>query len=195
MITAAEIAHGLAGAIRVVRLDVGVRDWFDDSFVAARRSFWGVALIFPLFVAVELMPLPEGTPPSGGFDLGLTLTGYVIAATAYPLAAWHLTRAFGVAASYARYLTAYNWFGVLQSAVFAPIYILVSLAGGDLSTFLMVYFADRLCFVIYAVFLARVMLRAEFGHAMILMVADLMISQSLGQLIAAIKAGPLTPGA
>jgi hypothetical protein len=38
-------------------------------------------------------------------------------------------------------------------------------------------------------FLARIM-RAEFGQAMIQMVADLMISQSLGQLIAAIKAGP-----
>lgn len=190
MITAAEIAHGLAGAFRVVRLDAGVRDWFDDSIVAARRSFWGVALIFPLFVATELMPLPEGAPPSPSFDFGLSLTSYVIAATAYPLAAWHLTRAFGVGASYLRYLTAYNWFGVLQSAAFGPIYILVSLAGGDLSTLVIVYLADRLSFAVYAVFIARVMLRAQLGHAVILMAVDLMISQSLTQLIQAIRVGP-----
>jgi hypothetical protein len=35
--------------------------------------------------------------------------------------------------------------------------MLVGFAGGDLSTFLLVYFADRLCFVIYVVFLARIM--------------------------------------
>jgi hypothetical protein len=190
LITAAEIAHGLAGAVRVVRLDVGVRDWFDDSLVAARRSFWGVALIFPLFVLIELMPLPEGTPPTREFDFFLTLFSYIIAATAYPLAAWHLTRTFGLGASYPRYLTAYNWFGVLQSAAFAPIYMLVSFGGGDLSTFLIVYFADRLVFVVYAVFIARTMLRAELGQAVILMVVDLMISQSLGQLIAAIRTVP-----
>jgi hypothetical protein len=190
LITAAEIAHGLAGAVRVVRLDAQVRDWFDDSLVAARRSFWGVALIFPLFVLVELMPLPAGSPPAREFDFGLTLATYVIAATAYPVAAWHMTRAFGLAASYARYLTAYNWFGVLQSLVFAPLYMLVSLGGGDVSTFLLVYLADRVCFVIYAVFIARTMLRAEFGQAIILMAIDLMISQSLGQMIAALRAVP-----
>jgi hypothetical protein len=34
------------------------------------------------------------------------------------------------------------------------------------------------------------MLRAEFGQAIILMAVDLMISQSLAQIIAAIRAGP-----
>lgn len=189
MITLPEIVHGLAGALRVVRLDGAVRDWFDDSLTAARRSFWGVALVFPLYMVVELLPLPEGVPQSG-FDPALSTLGYVIAAVAFPVAAWHLTRVLGLAASYPRYLAAYNWFGTLQIAVFAPLYIAVSLGGGDLSMLLVVYVADRAVFAIYAVFLARTMLRAELGQAMILMIVDMMISQSIGQLIGAIKAGP-----
>jgi hypothetical protein len=55
---------------------------------------------------------------------------------------WH-TRALEAAAGYGRFTGE-----TPRTHVFAPIYMLVGFAGGDLSTFLLVYFADRLCFVI-----------------------------------------------
>jgi len=189
LITTPEIVQGLAGAIRIIRFDARAGDWFDGSLAAARRSFWGFVLVFPLFVMVELLPLPEGPVAPREFDPGLTLLSFVIAVTAYPLAAWHMTRAFGLAAGYPRYLTAYNWFTVVEAAAFAPLYALISLGGWDFTTLVAVYYAERVLCAVYAVFIARTVLRAELGQAMILAVVDFMISQSLGQLMAAIRMG------
>ena len=191
MITAGEIVHGIAGAARIIRFDARVRDWFDDSLVAAKRSFWGAAITFPVQLLLELVPRGDEAA-AASFDPMLTALDHAIAWTAYPLAAWHIARAFGLGAYFPRYLTAYNWWNTLQLVLLAPIIAIAAFADGDsratiLAVIGIVY---TLLYAGYAVFMARVMLRAQVGHAVILMAVDLMISQTLAQLIQAIQAGP-----
>jgi hypothetical protein len=192
LITPGEIAHGIAGAARIIRLDVRVHDWFDDSLTAAKRSFWGAAITLPVQLLLDLVPRGDASGVASSFDPVLTTLDHVIAWTLYPLAAWHMARAFGLGAYFPRYLTAYNWWNTLQLVLLAPLIALASYADPDsratlLATIGLIY---TLLYAGYAVFIARVMLRAQLGHAVILMVVDLMISQTLAQLIQAIRAGP-----
>lgn len=188
MITTAEIAHGLAGAIRIIRLDARVADWFDDSLTAARRSFWGAAIAFPFQILIELTRPADPGGAVATFDPVLTVLEFIIGWTAYPLAAWHLSRVFGLGAYYPRYLTAYNWWNTLQWVLLAPIIAATGSAGPEMR--MLVLLGVILLYAGYAVFTARIVLRAELGQAIILMAVDLLISQSLGQLMATIRMGP-----
>jgi hypothetical protein len=188
LITSAEIAHGLAGAIRIIRLDARVVDWFDDSLAAARRSFWGAAIAFPFHVLVELTRPADSRGAAVAFDPSLTVLEFIIGWTAYPLAAWHLSRAFGLGAGYPRYLTAYNWWNTLQWVALSPVIAATASAGPEMRG--MVLLGIVLLYASYAVFTARIVLRAELGQAIILMAVDLLISQLLAQVMAAIRAAP-----
>ena len=185
MITLAEILRGLAGAARIIRFDATARDWYEDSLVAAKRSFWAALLGLPFDLLTRVVPSP--VQPDRGFDPVLDLLGYVIGWTAYPLAAWYLTRALRVNARYARYLTAYNWLNVVQLALFAPLTALLRLSGnvGDAAN--IVGLGIFALSAAYLYFTARVFLQVPSHQAVGLVVVDYGLTLTIVQMVDSLR--------
>jgi hypothetical protein len=106
----AEIWRALHGAWRLLFLDTrGLAD-FDGSRSGGLRSFWAIAFVLPVNVAIiaidELGPTAEVLPPhSAAFQLiGAMLVPPVLLAVIYGLARW-----YGRAERYWLFVTTYNW--------------------------------------------------------------------------------------
>lgn len=185
MIALAEILRGLAGATRIIRFDASARDWYDDSLEAAKRSFWAALLGLPFDLLTRIVPSP--TAPERGFDPVVDLLGYVIGWTAYPLAAFYLTRTLGVHGRYPRYLAAYNWLGVVQLALFAPLLALIRLSGDTGDATAIVGLGIMALSGAYLFFTARIFLAVPPHQAFGLVVVDYGLTISLSNMVDAMK--------
>ncbi len=185
MITLAEVLRGLAGAARIIRFDASARDWYDDSFDAARRSFWAALLGLPFDLLTRIVPSPLA--PERGFDPVIDMLGYVIGWTAYPLAAWYLTGALRVSNRYPRYLAAYNWLNVVQLALFAPLLALIRLSGDTGDAAAIVGLGITALSGTYLYFTARTFLAVPAHQAFGLVIVDYGLTISLSNMVDALK--------
>ncbi len=121
------IADGLAAAILLalgrtgglVRLIAGD----GEAILAARRSFWAIAVALPGFLALHLMDWAvEGRPHAAGRLLAHDLAGYVIGWLGFAVMSHRLMRDFGREALWPRFIAAFNWCSVVQ-------YLLLVVAG------------------------------------------------------------------
>ena len=106
----AEIWRALHGAWRLALLDSrGLAD-FDGSRSGGLRSFWAIALVLPLNVAItaidELGPSAEMLPPHSAV---FQLLGSILAWPLLLLAIYGLARWYGRAERYWLFVTTYNW--------------------------------------------------------------------------------------
>ncbi|HRI11314.1 MAG TPA: hypothetical protein PKW35_26030 [Nannocystaceae bacterium] len=115
------------------------------------------------------------------------MLGYVIGWTAYPLAAWYLTRTLGVNAHYPRYLAAYNWLNVVQLALFAPLLALIRLSGDTGDAAAIVGLGITALSGAYLYFTARTFLAVPPHQAFGLVVVDYGLTISLANMVDALK--------
>jgi hypothetical protein len=121
------IADGLAAAILLAlgRADGLVRlvAVAGETRLAARRSFWAIAVALPGFLALHLMDWAvEGRPQHAGRLLAHDLAGYLIGWLGFAVLSHRLMRDFGRAALWPRFIAAWNWCSVVQ-------YMLLVVAG------------------------------------------------------------------
>ena len=106
----AEIWRALHGAWRLALLDTRGLAEFDGSRSGGLRSFWAIALVLPLNIAItaiaELGPTAEMLPPhSAAFQLlGSMLAWPLLLLVIYGLARW-----YGRAERYWLFVATYNW--------------------------------------------------------------------------------------
>jgi hypothetical protein len=106
----AEIWRALHGAWKLLFLDTRGLAQFDGSRSGGLRSFWAIALVLPLNVAIiaidQLGPAQDVLPPHSAV---LQLIGLVIAWPALLLVIYILARWYGRAERYWLFVTTYNW--------------------------------------------------------------------------------------
>jgi len=122
-----EIWQALYGAWRFARLDRNAIHYFDLSHRGTWRSFWAASLCYPGFLFLVWSRIDEQTlaQSSLGHIFLVETIGYVVAWTAFPLAALALCRALRREERGFDFITAYNWSQLLQTALF----VLVALIG------------------------------------------------------------------
>ncbi|MDD9876343.1 MAG: hypothetical protein OXR84_02750 [Magnetovibrio sp.] len=121
----ADVAAGIAGAIKLARFDPDGFEHFDTSITGFWRSFLAAVVIAPLFmVLLVIRYIAEPTAGSFLHYIILECEAYVIAWFAFPLIVAYLSRALGKEDRYLGYIVAYNWAAVAQSVVYLPIVIL-----------------------------------------------------------------------
>ena len=120
------IAVGLAGAVRLVKLDLTGLDYYGDTPDDFWRSFLAAVVVAPLFLLYLVLRFIGAPPADEGFlhYVIAQFLAYGIAWLAFPLVMLHLSKQLGCRDKAVRYLVAYNWVSVLQNAVYLPIIIL-----------------------------------------------------------------------
>ncbi len=131
-----ETVASLMGALRLARFDAAGLAYFNASLTGFWRSFFAAAIVAPFFILLLIVRLATGEADfSMTRYLSLEVIAYVIAWVAFPLVMVYLARMMGFQSRYFLYITAYNWCGVIQNAVYLPIAILayVGVIGADLA--------------------------------------------------------------
>lgn len=127
-----ETRQGLAGALRLLRLDAGGMACFSDSDADIARSFRVYLLVFPLSL---LISVALGDPMLGklGLPLYLALEAVTMAANVagFLLLACHLAHAMGHGSRIGLMVVAYNWSQLVAMLVYALFVTLsLGLSGG-----------------------------------------------------------------
>lgn len=113
-----EIWRALYGAWRLARLDRQAMNYFDLSHRAVWRSFWAALICYPGFLLLLWLRLDDQTLAQSGLGhiVLVETIGYVVAWTAFPLAALGFCRWLGHEDRGFDFIIAYNWSQVLQTA-------------------------------------------------------------------------------
>jgi hypothetical protein len=173
MITVAEVAAGISGAVRLARRDPQGMDSFDASPQGFWRSFWAAVLVAPAFLILDVL--------SGGFGeaaglrpIAIQLIGYVIDWTAFPVVMITIADSLGRWPNYMRYIVAYNWSAVVQMAVLLPVAVLAVLAPNH-TTMLLAQFVT-VVLLVYRAYVAHVALAVNLGTAAGVVLLDVLLA-------------------
>ncbi len=132
----AEIWRALHGAWRLALLDPRGLSEFDGSRSGGLRSFWAMAFVLPLNIAItaidELGPTSEMLPPhSAAFEL----VGSMLSVPLLLLVIYGLVRWYGRADRYWLFVATYNWTQIPLALAVMLMVVLFTVAGSlvDLS--------------------------------------------------------------
>lgn len=127
MLTRREIISGLYGAGRFLLLDPKAVEWFEPGWRAALRSFWVLVVVLPMGIVMNWYSYHPYFP-----QYNVDTTSYLLATTLVPLPfvglglylTWLASKWEGAAEHFPRLLNATNWYGLLSSFVFLPLFLL-----------------------------------------------------------------------
>ena len=180
MVTAREASYAIYGAFRLARFDASGAQFFDNTPEAFWNSFWAAVIVLPAYALLLLMRLAD-SPVNAGAGTVLLVEGiaYVAGWFAYPLAVFHIARAFGRQNVYYRYIAAYNWAVVLQVGLLLAV---TALAGSgllprDIGAFLSL--AGTAAILAYQWFIARAVFAATIGGALAMVALDLTLGVAI----------------
>ncbi|MDP6603857.1 MAG: hypothetical protein QGG17_06660 [Rhodospirillales bacterium] len=122
MITLNEATTALYGAYRLARYDPSGVNYFDTTIAGFWRSFYGAVFVAPLFLLRISIRFQNGAWDAPAVHVvAIESLAYVIGWVAFPLAMVWVARLLERESAFIRYIVAYNWALVLQSAVFIPV--------------------------------------------------------------------------
>lgn len=174
MIAWAEAAAGIYGAFLLARRNRKGLDWLDATPRGFWRSFWAALVVAPAFVVLQTVTGGFGEDP-GLRQVLVQAIAYVIGWTAFPLVMILVADTLGRWPAYYRYMVAYNWSEVVQMGVLLPAVGLAILLPSPV-TFLLAQVVTILLLV-YRGYIAHVALGVKAGHAVGIVLLDVLLSQ------------------
>ena len=110
MLSAAEIARGVQGALGLLRRDPAALLSFDNTMEACVRSFRLMAVTAPFYVVYSLIRYANLTVEIDTFELiAIEAVSYVINWLLFPVIFFEVARRRGWLDRYPRYISALNW--------------------------------------------------------------------------------------
>jgi len=182
----AEVWLALSGALRLARGDPGGLACFDASEEGFWHSFRAAVMCYPLYLILLAFPIELGTPPplDTWHVLAVETIHYVIAWVAFPLLMLPLVDWLQRSDRYFRFMVAYNWCQVPQTAVFTA----VALAGaiGLLSGqgMLIADLVVGVAALVYEWYVARVALAVSRLRAALVILVDVVLATVLSHISA-----------
>lgn len=136
MLSAAEIARGVQGAVAFLWRDPRATSYFDNTTEACLRSFRVMVLVAPLQIILLLIRYSGVTTAADEMEIFVVETiSYVVEWLLFPVIFHEIARRQGWLDRYARYIGALNWInlpGMLLAVVLVPLAQLAPAAIGDL---------------------------------------------------------------
>jgi hypothetical protein len=174
----AEVWSALFGAYRLAWFDPAGMAHFNLTFDGFWRSFFAAILVAPAYAVLIGLQVAAR---SEALDLGLLVVtesvGYVIAWSAFPVAAIPLTRLLGLGRNYVALIVALNWSAVLQTALFVGMVLLGAFLPGGLGVFLSTLTTGAI--LVYQWFVIRTALQTTGGIALMLLLVDLVLTSAV----------------
>lgn len=110
MLSAAEIARGVQGALGFLKRDATAPQHFDNTMEACLRSFRVMALVAPLYAIYLLLSYSNVTSSADEIEIALVEgLHYVVDWLLFPVIFYEAARRRGWLDRYPRYIGALNW--------------------------------------------------------------------------------------
>jgi hypothetical protein len=136
VLSAAEIARGVQGALAFLWRDPKAPGYFDNTTEACLRSFRVMVLVAPLQLILLLVRYSSVTAAADDMEIFVVETlSYVVEWLLFPVIFHEIARRQGWLDRYARYIGALNWInlpGMMLAVVFVPLAGLAPTSVGDL---------------------------------------------------------------
>ena len=120
MLSAAEIARGVQGALGFLQRDHAAPLRFDNTMEACLRSFRVMALAAPLYALYRLIYYASGTVTVTADEMEIVLAEsvfYVVDWLLFPVIFYEVARRRGWLDRYPRYIGALNWINLPATAI------------------------------------------------------------------------------
>ena len=120
MLSAAEIARGVQGALGFLQRDHAAPLRFDNTMEACLRSFRVMALAAPLYALYRLIYYASGTVTATADEMEIVLAEsvfYVVDWLLFPVIFYEVARRRGWLDRYPRYIGALNWINLPATAI------------------------------------------------------------------------------
>lgn len=120
MLSAAEIARGVQGALGFLQRDHAAPLRFDNTMEACLRSFRVMALVAPLYALYRLIYYASGTVTVTADEMEIVLAEsvcYVVDWLLFPVIFYEVARRRGWLDRYPRYIGALNWINLPATAI------------------------------------------------------------------------------
>ena len=125
MLSAAEIARGVQGALVFLWRDPSAPTYFDNTTEACLRSFRVMVLVAPLHVILLLVRYSSATVAAEDVEIFFVeALSYIVEWLLFPVVFHEIARRQGWLDRYARYIGALNWInlpGMALAVVFVPL--------------------------------------------------------------------------
>lgn len=180
----AEIRHSLVAALRLARRDAGAMGGFNLTVPGFWRSFLSIVLAYPAFLVMAFCQraLFAAPPPTEPY-LVWESVAYFGQGIAFPLAMIPLIRMLGLGATYVPFVIAYNWSGVLVTAILLPPLVLFGFGLIDPVVGALLNFAASIVSVYYRWVVTRIALATGSFTALGLVVIDMLLSIGIAMAI------------
>jgi hypothetical protein len=171
VLTAAEIARGVQGALGLLRRDPAALLCFDNTMEACLRSFRLMAVTAPFYVVYSLIRYANLTVAIDTFELiAIETMSYVVNWLLYPVIFYEVARRRGWLDRYPRYISALNWTN-LPGIVIAILAIVVKMVvpaaiGGILEI------ALQALFFYWFLVITRLALGADWAMSVVLLAVN-----------------------
>jgi hypothetical protein len=110
VLSAAEIARGVQGALGFLRRDATAPQHFDNTMEACLRSFRVMALVAPLYAIYLLIYYSDVTVNADGAEIAVVeAMRYIVDWLLFPVIFYEAARRRGWLDRYPRYIGALNW--------------------------------------------------------------------------------------
>ena len=171
MLTSAEIARGVQGALGLLQRDPGALLKFDNTMEACLRSFRVMAVAAPFYVLYALINYANVTVEAETMEVvGIEATRYVIEWLLYPVIFYEVARRRGWLDRYPRYIGALNWIN-LPATVIAVLGVAVeSIAPGMVAV--VIDLGLRALFFYWFLVTTRLTLGADWLISVVLLVVN-----------------------
>lgn len=180
MISAQEIAVAIYGILRLIRLDRGAIQYFDNTEAAFWRSFNAALVAAPAYILLVLLNFADNPPGAGEFRvIAVESITYVVGWVLFPLVMVSFTESAKCFQYYFRFVSAWNWSVVVQVFVFLAITSFGSSGAlpGGLAALLSLLATAAVLF--YQGYIAHVMLEISPGPAALVVVINLVLDLGL----------------
>ena len=136
MLSAAEIARGVQGALAFLWRDPSAPKHFDNTTEACLRSFRVMVLVAPLHAVLLLVRYSDVSVTADDLEIFVVETlSYIVEWLLFPVVFYEIARRQGWLDRYARYVGALNWInlpGMIMAVILIPLSRLMPGAIGEL---------------------------------------------------------------
>jgi len=154
--SAAEMGHALSGIKAVLRFDATAFRYFPGGLGPCLRSFQVGLWVLPLQALVVWLDLPEAVGQGDPTRyIGFQALAYLLSWLLYPLLLVPLSAHFHRHDRLTAYLSAFNWFQLVEFAVMTPIMVLGTLKLLPMEVDLVMWLTATAVLLAYEWFLLR----------------------------------------
>lgn len=178
------------GILLLARFNPNFLRYFDRTPAGALRSFGLALLLLPYEVASAYLVAAQQNLPSMGFFLAGDVVGYLFGWILFPMTLLTLERALDREREVPGCIAVLNWYALLNVALQLPVLLAITL-GLDAGLVDGLFYIGLVFSLAVEVFLLLKCLRVALWQAAILMIADLVISIALMQLVVALGRVPI----